>query len=93
MTNTKRAHLRCIGNGICSSSDPYVIWPWYTGRDKGALCERLDPAEGKGTHGDLLLFYGPGHAWHHIFTHVQPNDSRARDNFRVVKLSEYHAAV
>lgn len=71
--------MKCHDRGT-SATDPYVIWPYYTGRDKGAVSDR---------DGRPLLFMTAGHAWHHIFFVVQPNDDRAKSNYRVVRLSEY----
>jgi hypothetical protein len=63
------------------ASDPFVIHPFYTGRDKGALYE-----------GDkLLTFFNEGYAWWWIFNKVQPSDMRACSNYRVIRLSEYLA--
>ena len=59
--------------------DPWVIHPYYTGRDKGALMHE----------GGIMAFFSQGHAWRHIFTVVQPNDVRACTNYRVIRLSEY----
>ena len=63
--------------------DPFVIHPYYTGRDKGALYNEDHK---------LMTFYNEGHAWRHIFTVVQPDDIRACDNYRVIRLSEYLAS-
>lgn len=61
----------------------FVVWPYYTGRDKGCL------HDGRG---NPLLFAHAGHAWWYVFTVAQPNDLRAKDNYRVVTLGEYRAA-
>ena len=64
--------------GKCwSNSDPFVIWPYYTGRDKGAL---------RGEEG-ILTFFSVGRAWKYISE--MPGDDRKWDNYRVVRLSEY----
>jgi hypothetical protein len=63
---------------------PYVIHPYYTGRDKGAIS---DPAT---TTGEPLLFFSQGEAWWYIFHTLQPNDVRAKSNYRVITLAEYN---
>jgi len=67
-------------NRFCSNSDPWIIHPFYTGRDKGAL---------RNGDGAILGFFSQGHAWKYIFETVQPNDDRACTNYRVIRLSEY----
>jgi hypothetical protein len=66
------------------SDNPWVIWPYYTGRDKGALF-----AHGGENNGKLLTFFSQGYAWKHIFEVVQPNDIRACTNYRVIQIREY----
>lgn len=65
-------------------SDPFIICPYYTGRDKGPLI-----ANGGDDNGAILTFFSEGHAWRHILTVVQPDDERACTNYRVVRLSEW----
>lgn len=57
----------------------YIIWPYYTGRDKGPVRDRN--VEGM----PVMTFRTEGEAWHHIFFVLQPNDDRAKYNYRVVK--------
>jgi hypothetical protein len=59
----------------------YVIHPYYTGRDKGCLCNSEGP----------LLFMSPGHAWWYVFHKAQPDDQRSMDNYRVITLADYQA--
>jgi hypothetical protein len=59
----------------------FVIHPYYTGRDKGAL----------GNGPDLILFDTEEEAWEYIFTQVQPNDPRAKHNYAIRTLKDYAA--
>jgi len=68
-----------------SSQDPFVICPYYTGRDKGPII-----GERKGERG-ILTFFNEGRAWAYIFAVVQPDDVRACDNYRVIKVSQFEA--
>jgi len=74
------------GAQLWSSDDPYVIWPYYTGRDKGLL---MTPER----NGIVPIFFNEGRAWKYIFDVVQPDDPRACDNYRVLRVSEYMEAI
>lgn len=74
-----------------ANDDKFVIHPYYTGRDKGCLMipNPNYPGPGEPSHTGVLLFDTPEEAWEYIFTVVQPNDERAKHNYRVVTLKEY----
>ena len=42
-------------NRFCSNDDPYIIWPYYTGRDKGPLRVHLAGSEDNGASALLVL--------------------------------------
>lgn len=78
--NPRTGKFKC--QGLSFTSNPYVIHPYFTGRDKGAV---------HGGDGWPLLFSNEGRAWMHVFSSVQPNDSRAADNYRVIPYKQYIA--
>lgn len=63
-----------------STDNPFVIHPYYTGRDKGCVSHK---------DGTPMLFYTEGDAWWYIFNTHQPHDPRAKHNYRVITLREY----
>lgn len=71
--------------------DQFVIHPYYTGRDKGCLMRPNPnyPQDGGASHIGLLLFDTVEEAWEYIFTVHQPNDDRAKNNYRVITLKDY----
>lgn len=72
----------------------FVIHPYFTGRDKGPLRERNPNflTDGGPTHFDILKFETADAAWEHIFTKVQPNDPRAKHNYRVYDIDAEETA-
>jgi hypothetical protein len=69
-------------NRFSHREDPFVIQPYYTGRDKGPITTKDETGYG------VLTFFNEGRAWKYIFDHLQPNDERACDNYRVIRASE-----
>lgn len=69
----------------------FVIHPYYTGRDKGAVMVSNPeyPGEGQASHLGICLFDTEEDAWNYIFTVVQPNDERAKRNYYVETYREY----
>lgn len=80
-TRTRKSYP-CACCGCAFTLNPSVIHPWYTGRDKGLL------RDGAGV---PLTFFNAGHAWAYVFSTAQPNDARAKDNYRVLTLAQYEA--
>jgi hypothetical protein len=70
--------------GIWTNPDPYIIWPYYIGRDKGPHVNER---------GIIPAFRSPGFAWKYIFDVVQPDDMRACENYKVLRISEYMKAI
>lgn len=83
-TTPTEPQLHPVGK-FWSNKDPFVIWPYYTGRDKGVLRHRGEDGITRG----ILTFFNEGQAWKYISE--MPGDDRRWDNYRVVRLSEYVA--
>ena len=70
-------------NKFAHRTDPFIIRPYYTGRDKGPVVTKDEEGHG------ILTFFNEGRAWKYIFEVCQPNDERAADNYFVQRVSEF----
>jgi hypothetical protein len=72
------------GGDLWTNSDPYLIWPRYTGRDKGPRHDER---------GQVYVFFSAGRAWAWIIEKYGFHNYNVLDSIRVLRVSEYMEAV